>query len=762
MRGEEAGGSLYREAVNKSSADSRGGIDRVRRESPTRASLRTTPSRQKERRSGRGFPRPPEEATGSVGRGELVIPRLFQVAKRVPMLAPVVLSLFVSACDGREGEIIAAETPVVDFQPTAAPDFTPEILPTEMVVVPTPTSEPVNLPDVSVMEKVAVDLRLGEWDLFSRGIFEVEASYTGGEGEEKVVSRFQELGARFEETEVSVGWNLVGAIPGALTFEGEGGEIKSYSLKGAELRVDQEGKKAFVEINEAVLREMMTTGKAQYVDQAGSVIGEIPIFVSPPEDLDPESQPRFTIVPSEEADKLPQLRVNWVGHYKEVLREQKPFSLFEGGSLTFDWEQGVYQDSQGRPIEGFGLMVPEKEGSAMVEVVGRQDVEAWWQAHGVKKDGQVLSVDIQEEAYLDDEGNEVRTFKLVRNGMVWMRVFANAPLKPSGILAGELELVESLPEELAARYRDAEGNTQVVFLGFFRTAEEERAGSKPILKTTIIRELGKRIRTVGVYQYGGEGTRPEETGINLHYDNETLLPGSVFDFKGRGFNDVLASEIPYAEREAFLEILSVWRETLIVEIPPNYTSDNEYLPDHLNHLRRNWGDLPHRLVEEALDSIVEAARRSPNLDSEKKRFFKDLVGEIRSIEIRGAWGQEDLPNLGWDTYNPYREIVYLSFYEDETGGSVLRVMAMRHLALPENDLDSKQVLYCLLMGRILHEAERGIYPDSQEDRLNYEQVFGFLSWLKRGPYKSEFEGANPGTKAAAESYLDGLKKLIEE
>ncbi|HUS52254.1 MAG TPA: hypothetical protein VMX77_02185, partial [Candidatus Bathyarchaeia archaeon] len=272
-------------------------------------------------------------------------------------LAGVGVALLAARCQSEEPT--PEPTPKSTPRP---PELTPE--PTLPVSIePTPTSEPANLPEGSVMEEIVADLRLGEWNLFSKDIFEIEALYTGGEGEEKVVSRFQELGARLDEVEVSVGWNLVGAIPGALIFEDESGGVRSYSLRGAEIRIDQEEERAFIDINEEVLREMMSVGKAQYVDQAGNVIGEIPIFVSPPEDLDPESQPRFAIVPSEEANKLPQLRINWVGNYGEILREQKPFSIFEGGSLTFDWEQGVYRDSQGRLIEEFGLIIPEKEGS---------------------------------------------------------------------------------------------------------------------------------------------------------------------------------------------------------------------------------------------------------------------------------------------------------------------------------------------------------------------------------------------------------------
>jgi hypothetical protein len=687
----------------------------------------------------------------------------------------IVATALMSACGGEQATPEPSPTPT---QPTPGETPTPPSgetpTPTETPrVEPTPTTEPPTLPDDSVMAEVAGEQTLGGRELFSKQLIEVEAPYVGGEGEATVVSRFQELGARLEDgTEASVGWNIIGALPGAMTYQDEQGVFKSYNLKGAEI-VQEEGK-VFVEVNREVLSEIMHSGVAQYVDGGNEVKAELPIYIKKPEDLTAETaKPRLTIVPSENANEIPNLRIDWVGEDGEQAREGTPFSPFEGQSLTFDWEVGIYKDKEGNELQEFGLKVPEVE-SAMVEVITREEVVSWWQTYGEKRGGQLVGVEIQEDKYLDNQGNEVKMWKVVDgDGIVWARVFANVPRKPEWDASDPqredmvshgvdgFDFVEKVPGRLAVRYRfpegyrNPEGNEQTTSLIFNTTADEERAGLKPVLKTRVrmINSSGPPSLLVEPQLWDGRSPQTQQTGIVLCYYDENQLPQSIRSIRGREYNDTIASWIPYIEKEGILKIAEIWRGMVKNEIPTNYV-DGDYVP--AEYRRSDWGDLPYQLVEQALNNVLEAIRRTPNPDQEQRSFIKDLVSEVRTIAIRGRYEEGTLPDLTYNTYDRTNEIIYLAFYRYNNGVSRLRSVAEKYRQ--DNTYESLLAASLVTASSVFHEGEWGKFTNAQI-QMNYRRQLSFFNWL-RDVFSVELSKAGQAmTEYINGYYVDWLERM---
>ncbi len=643
-------------------------------------------------------------------------------------------------------------------EPSTPPGITPtkeptkELIPTpkpiEVSIDPTPTSEPANVEDLAMVE-IAEELSLGDNSLFSKRVIEKESPYAGGEIEGPKL-KLQELGVRRESREISVGWNLVGSIPMAVALRDEGGEVRGYSLKGLDM-AQVEGQ-TLVEVNREVLSEIMHSGVAQYVDQEGKIIGEVPIYVYPPREFSSDVFPRLALVPGETENEPGQFRIDWIGEYGEVLEQSEPFSVFPGEGLIFDWEQGLYS---GQEESGFGLIAPEVEPEpeleTMIEVVSKQEVETWWQGQGIKKDGQLVEVKIQEDKYLNDRSNEVKSWKVIDgSGIVWMRVFANVPEKPIGQGRDDLVFAEKIPGKLAVRYQTEEGDSQIISLIVNLTAEEERSGLRPILKTnslTIVRPF--------LWKEGNQ--RAQEAEIDLYYDDVAKLPQSIQGIKGREFNNTLASWLSYVGQEGLSRIVGIWKESARNGIPLDYTDGDPVPLD----FRESWGNLPHDLANQALDNLVEAARNSSALDSEKRTFFRDLVGEVRAIEIRGRYGEGTpfLKTLAYDTYNYPSETVYLAFYEDANNNlSTLRIVA--DLYRRNSDTASKKILCCLLSTVYFHEAEWTRYSVNQFTE-NLQATRKFFLWLME-VFSSDFNSASSEVKAyITDQYIPYLNQLAQ-
>jgi hypothetical protein len=403
------------------------------------------------------------------------------------------------------------------------------------------------------------------------------------------------------------------------------------------------------------------------------------------------------------------------------------------------------------------------EEPTMVEVVSKEEVVSWWQSFGEKRGGQLIGVEVQEDKYLDDKGNEVKMWKIVDgDGIVWARVFANVPRKtewdtsdPSReVLVSHgfdgFDFVEKVQGKLAVRYRfpeayhNPEGNEQITSLLFNTTAEEERAGLKPVLKTRVreINSSGPPVPVVEPQLWDGRSPQTRQTGIVLYYVDENQLPQSIRAIQGREYNDTLASWIPYLEKEGILKIAEIWRGMVKNEIPTNYV-DGDYVP--AEYRRSDWGSLPHDLVEQALNNVLEVIRRTSNPDQEQRSFIKDLVSEARTIAIRGRYaeGTPLLLNLGYDTNDEIQEKVYLAFYEDANCQSRLRKMTK---ICKEAGLDQATVKAASLfiLSNIFHEAEWGIFSYNQV-QSNYRRQLNFFNW-SRDVFSNEIDRASQAVK----------------
>ena len=474
--------------------------------------------------------------------------------------------------------------------------------------------------------------------------------------------------------------------------------------------------------------------------------------------------------------------------------------LQEGEHVAMDWETGTYVrvPSQGSREDLFaGLIVPEPP--PMVDVATREEVEAWWQAYGVRDaNGRVLEVRIEEEAYLDDEGNEVKTFKVVGSGgIVWMRVFANVPRQPTGTARLDLSFEEKVPDKLAVKYRAENDETTLTSLLFIPTADDERSGLRPILKAGNLSVMvddpwemfGDHTpprAVVRPFLWKAGDHRTQQISYPCYYLDTDQLPRSLAEVQGQMFDhawaswvpyvdgetlllileiagsdqikgpdacDLMASAIPYADHEAILQIVETWRASVRNEVPLDYI-DGEYVPPE--HRRDDWGDLPHNLVEQALDSLVEAVRRTPNLDAEKRGFLRDLVGEVRAVRIRGTWGSGpylDECGPGCSTYDGSSETVYLAFYRG--GGGVSQLRLSTELYRPQPTQANKSIACLPTLDMILHEGEHGVVHLSDldaEHRVIYRKQVRFLNWLAQ-VFSAEFAQASPEVRDGVQDHI---------
>jgi hypothetical protein len=423
--------------------------------------------------------------------------------------------------------------------------------------------------------------------------------------------------------------------------------------------------------------------------------------------------------------------------------------------------------------------VPEVE-PAMVEVISKEEVLAWWQQSGEKRGGQLIGVEAVEDKYLDDQGNEVKMWKMIDgDGIVWARVFANVPRKvewdasdPSKDLLVSrgidgFDFVERVPGKLAVRYcfpdgyLIPDGNEQTISLIFNLTADEERAGLKPVLKTRKreINSSGPPFPVVEPQLWDGASPQTRQTGIVLCYYDENQLPQSIRSIRGREYNDTIASWIPYIEKEGVLKIAEVWRGMVKNEIPTNYV-DGDYVPQE--YRRSDWGDLPYRLVEQALNNVPEVIRRTPDLNQDQRSYIKDLVSETKIVKIRGRFEEGDpfLPSLGYDTYDRDSETIYLAFYRHDEGVSMLRGKVEYYQNSPTDPMLITTGF--VLLSRIFHETEWGVFTFPDGTQKNYQRVKNFFLWLEN-VFSAEFQAASQEMKDYINDYyLPSLKEQAGE
>jgi len=661
------------------------------------------------------------------------------------------------ACTSQESPQGLAETPTVAAQesPSAAPSPTP---------LPAPVAAPVLPPQgaqfpASIAE-LASELELGGNPVSVAESVSIPPLCDVPERAGQATWSVARVSAG--ETPENAGYCLLGSLPGVYVQD----DVVA-TIEGGEVLEDGRVSIGSMEQLTSIIQDGVLVFAADGARFA------VPIYVSLPDSeriKDGIDESRMIPVPdfcTEERPLLSWLVLDEGGeafeldgddHLDAVYGDTEILMELEGGEVvTIDWETGTYVrvPSQGSTEDLFvGLIAPEPP--PMVDVATREEVEAWWQVYGLRDaSGRALQVRIEEESYLDDRGYEVKTFKVVGSGeVVWMRVFANVPREPTGRASLDLSFVEKVPGELAARYRDEDGKSQLASLITIPTAEEERSGRRPILKTDRV-HLNPATPTeslVKPFLWKEGDLRPQETDLECYYMNANELPRSLQDIKGRRFmahlsgrefNDALASWLPYVDRQTFLQILEMWRAGVRNDVPLDYV-DGDYVPSE--YRRDDWGDLPHQMVEQALDALVEAVRRTPNLDSEKRGFLRDLVTEVRTVRIRGTWGfgpYLDECGPGCSTYDQLSETVHLAFYEGADGWSQLRLST--NLYRPQPTQANKLIACLPTLGTIFHEGEHGVVHLSDidaEHRVIYRKEVRLLDWLTE-VFSAEFAQASP-------------------
>lgn len=715
----------------------------------------------------------------------------------------------VIGCKPEESPQGLAETPTVATQisPSPTPSPTP---------VPASVMEPVSPPEGAEFPETILEL-LSELELAGDPLVVAEpvgipllCDAPGGGGEATWSIARISVG----ETSDDAGYCLLGSLPGVYVHE-----EAAATIEGGEVLND--GRVRFSSMEQ--LSDILQDGALVYA--ADGLRFAVPIYVAfphPQSIKDGIDESRMIPVPDFCTQERPLLR--WLvideageafvldgNEYLDAVYGDTEIiiELGEGEEVLLNWENGTYVRvlPRGSTEDLFvGLSAPEEELPAMVEVATTEDAAAWWQAYGVRDaNGRVLQVRIEEESYLDDRGHEVQTFKVVgAGGVVWMRVFANVPRQPTGEGYEKLVFVSKVRHELAVRYGRERGKTSITSLLFIPTAEQERSGIRPILKTANLRLPGDTpqdvlddptplpFTVVRPFLWKEGDRRAQEIDRPRFCRHSDELPRSLEEIQGVQFDDALASWMPYVDRqtvllildiarakwiaerelsstlactisyvdqETVLQIVEMWRAGVRNEVPLGYV-DGDYVPPE--HRRDDWGDLPHQMVEQALDTLVEAVRRTPNLDSEKRGFLRDLFAEVRTVRIRGTWGGGpylDECGLGCSTYDELSETVYLAFYEGEKGISQLRLST--ELYSTEQTQANRLIASLPTLDMILHEAEHGVVhldDIDAEHRIIYQKEVGFNNWLAQ-VFSDEFTQARPEVRDRVQGHILWIEEL---